>query len=203
MVAWSAASASAVAQRCNDRLRELRHVPDQLLHPLRGLAVWRNIHRHGVPRSVLFVCQGNVCRSPFAAAAFARALPALLDGTVSTTSAGFIGPGRTPPESALSAALRRDIDLSAHRSELIRPDAARAADIVVVMSAEQAMAMRFRFAVLRATVVVLGDLDPWPITGRTIRDPWNGGAAMFDEVYARIDRCVRELARLVAEAHAR
>jgi protein-tyrosine phosphatase len=203
MVAWSASAASAVAQRCNDRLRELRHVPDQLLHPLRGLAVWRNVHRHGAPRSVLFVCQGNVCRSPFAAAAFARALPAPFDQTVRTASAGFIGPGRTPPERALAAALRCDIDLSAHRSELIRADSARAADVIVVMSAEQGMAMRFRFGVLRATVVVLGDLDPLPITGRTIRDPWNSGAAVFDEVYARIDRCVRELARLVVEAHAR
>jgi hypothetical protein len=47
---------------------------------------------------------------------------------------------------------------------------------------------------------VLGDLDPLPIATRTITDPWGRTADVFDLVFDRIDRCVDELVRVVADA---
>jgi hypothetical protein len=49
-------------------------------------------------------------------------------------------------------------------------------------------------------VLVLGDLDPDPIVARTILDPWNGAADVFDESYARIDRCTRMLVQLMTSS---
>jgi len=181
-----------------DWLRELNHLSDALLHPRRRRAAHIQL-RNLRPRSILFICHGNICRSPFAAAAFARSYPRNGSRTVTVASAGFIGPGRTPPAKALAAGLRRGIDISAHRSDVITPQRLQAADLVVVMSAEQARAIRARVRPGSTRVLVLGDLDPVPITRRTIADPWGGSDSAFVASYDRIDRCVRELARIIRD----
>jgi len=139
-----------------------------------------------------------VCRSPYAAAAFARALDRQGGGSIQVTSAGFIGPGRIPPESALAAAERRGLDVSSHRSRLLTPEIIRAASVVVVMAADQAAGICARYGT-DVHVLVLGDLDPLPIATRTVTDPWGRSADVFDLVFDRIDRCVGQLVRLVTE----
>jgi len=143
--------------------------------------------------SALFICHGNVCRSPFAAAVFAQQAARRLPQRVSTTSAGFIGPGRQPPDAALRAAARCGVEVSAHRSSLIDAGAARRADLVVVMDRRQAEAMHQRFGVARRAIVLLGDLDPVAAPRRTIRDPWGCDDTIFDASFARIIRCVDAL----------
>ncbi|HET7188413.1 MAG TPA: hypothetical protein VFI52_09670 [Gemmatimonadaceae bacterium] len=177
--------------------RELRHLPDRLLHPRRRSLARRRLAASAPFQSALFICHGNVCRSPYAAATFER-LTRDGGGRVDVGSAGFIGPGRQPPPAALAAAARRDIDMQAHRSQLIAPDRLAKADLIVVMSVEQDSALRTQHGVGRGTLLILGDLDPEPITRRTVRDPWGSDDRIFDESYARIDRCIRELARLHA-----
>jgi protein-tyrosine phosphatase len=179
-------------------LREAWHAPERLLHPLRRVLARRSLRRRSTPNAVLFLCHGNVCRSPYAAMRFTRALPTALRSTIRAASAGFIGPDRPSPELALNAARRRDIDMSAHRSALVTPEAVRENDLVVVMSAEQARAVASRFGDRHA--LVLGDLDPRSIRRRTVLDPWDGDASAFDESYERIDRCISELVRLL-EVH--
>lgn len=150
-------------------------------------------------RSVLFVCHGNVCRSPFAASLFADvARRAAL--AINVGSAGFVGPGRKPPEPALRASQRKHIDLSGHVSALVERQSVSTADVVCVMEASQETILRRRFGRHGINVVVLGDLDPQAALreGRTIVDPWGCGDDVFDASYERIERCVRELLQLVA-----
>lgn len=174
----------------------MRHLPEPVLHVVRRSAARRQLVESAPIGSALFICHGNVCRSPFAAALFSRAIP-LADPRVIIRSAGFIGPGRQPPASALAAAWRRNLDLTAHRSTLVTGPDVGATDLVVVMSVEQAVALRRQLGRLSGTMIVLGDLDPRPIRRRTIRDPWGGDDAIFDESYDRIERCVTELVRLL------
>jgi protein-tyrosine phosphatase len=183
----------------SDWLRGLHHLPDALLHPRRRRAAHIQL-RNLRPRSVLFICHGNICRSPFAAAAFARLNPRIGSRTITAASAGFIGPGRIPPAKALSAGLRRGLDISAHRSNVITQERLRSADLVVVMSAEQARTIRAQVRGVPGRVLVLGDLDPSPVTRRTIADPWGRSDFAFDVSYDRIDRCVRELVRIIQHA---
>lgn len=180
-----------------DWLRGLRHAPDRILHGRRRRVAARWL-RGTNPRSVLFVCHGNICRSPFAAASFEQSLPSTLSGTITTSSAGFIGPERSSPSTALSVGQRYGIDLSAHRSALLTSQKVQTSDLIVVMSRDQAKGIRARLARNSRNVLVLGDLDPLPIRRRSILDPWAGPDAAFEASYSRIDRCVRELARLVA-----
>jgi len=115
---------------------------------------------------------------------------------VTAESAGFVGPGRQPPQAARTVGLYRGLDMTAHRSRLVSQSMLDSADIVVVMTAEQATRIRDR--VRRGPIVVLGDLDPAPIRKRTIHDPWKGDETVFDTTYERIDRCLDVLAKLIS-----
>jgi protein-tyrosine phosphatase len=175
-------------------LRRLRRAPDGVLHALRRRRSLEALRRRPRPASVLVVCHGNICRSPFAAALLRRALGG---SGVRVNSAGFMGPGRPSPAEAVAAAARSGVDLSAHRSQLLTVDSARAADLIVVMDSAQRREICDRFGRREPDVLVLGDLDPQAIDGRTIRDPVNQPLAVFEESYARIERCVRELERAI------
>lgn len=179
--------------------KTLWYLPEWLLHPLRRRAARARLEALR-PRAVLFVCHGNVCRSPYAAYAFARALPERLADRIAVRSAGFVGPDRPPPTQALAAGERRGLDMRAHRSQLLSPELVGGADLVVVVSAEQARAVRARWGRPGLEVLVLGDLDPLPTDRRTIADPWNRDDRAFDDSYDRIDRCVSALVTLVAGA---
>ncbi|MGH7474859.1 MAG: hypothetical protein ACRELD_01080 [Longimicrobiales bacterium] len=145
---------------------------------------------------MLFVCHGNICRSPYAAARFERLLPPPWNGRVRVASAGFIGPDRSAPELARRAAESRAIELNGHRSQVLTPQLLQEWDLVLVMEPSQGRALRRAFR-RSAGVIALGDLDPLPIRTRRIIDPIEGDAALFTETYERIDRCVAELVKLL------
>jgi protein-tyrosine-phosphatase len=180
-------------------LRDLRHIPTRGMHARRRRAAEARLEGFQ-PRSILFVCHGNICRSPFAAAAFMRACPPHIAPTIRVSSAGFIGPDRSTPTAGLDVASRMGVDLSSHRSSTLTIEALAEADLVVVMSEEQEREVLPRIR-SSARVIVLGDLDPRPARRRTILDPWGGSEATFAASYERIDRCVKELARIIFAAY--
>ena len=145
----------------------------------------------------LFLCHGNVCRSPFAAEYFAKAIRRVGAEEFAASSAGFIGPDRPAPPEAQDAALRFDVDLGAHRSRLVTRSDIDRSNIIVVMSAEQERAIRSTYDPQDSIVIVLGDLDPLPIRKRTVLDPWKGDPSAFQESYGRIVRCTDALVQLL------
>ncbi len=186
-------SASALA-------RAVRRAPERLAHPLRHRRALEQLARADIAPDFLFVCHGNICRSPYAARAFARALPAELAARARICSAGFSGPNRSAPAEAVRAAARRGIDLSGHRSRLVAGGDSPRRGLVLVMNALQREAVCRLLGRAGDDVLVLGDLDPGPIDTREIRDPWGAEEHVFDASYERIDRCVRVLAGVVARA---
>jgi protein-tyrosine phosphatase len=176
-------------------LSRLRGAPDRLLHSLHRRRALAALGRRPAPAAILVVCHGNICRSPFAAALLAGYLA---PAGVRVGSAGFLGLNRPCPPEAVTAAAGRGVDLAAHRSRLLTPDAARRADLIVVMDPAQGRAVRERFGRLPRDIVVLGDLDPAPLTRRAIHDPVDQSLEVFEQSYARIERCVVELVQALS-----
>lgn len=177
-------------------LRSARHLPDRIRHPTRRrAAIGRLTTERARQGQVLFVCHGNVCRSPFAQVLFEKRMRAAgaPRSEVRAASAGFVGPDRSPPPEALAAAARVGVNLLSHRSRLLTEELLRTSSLIVVMSAAQAATICTTYPPEASKLLVLGDLDPLPIATRTVNDPWNGSATVFDESYARIDRCIRIL----------
>ena len=175
-------------------LRALRRAPERLAHAGRRRRALALLAQRDFPPAFLFVCHGNICRSPYAAMAFARLLPPELAGRTRIASAGFLSPDRETPDEGRAAAGRRGIDLSGHRSaQLTGPDVPRTG-LALVMNELQRAAVCRLLGWPADDVIILGDLDPGTPDTREIGDPWGGGAEAFDESYARIDRCVAALA---------
>ncbi len=172
----------------------VKHAPDRLAHGKRRRATLAVLSQMPAPRCFLLICHGNVCRSPYAATALRQRLEKR-GVRVQVESAGFIGPNRPAPADALAAALERGTDLAGHRSQLVSRALLDAADLIVVMNTAQRDAIMVRRRGIPRQVLVLGDLDPEPITMREIIDPWGKSRATFDACYDRIDRCLEELVR--------
>jgi protein-tyrosine phosphatase len=179
-------------------MRELlgraRATPERLLHPIRRRKAIERLRDRPSPGTVLVVCHGNICRSPVAGALLARGVA---PSGIVVRSAGFIGFNRPAPPFAIAAAERHGLELADHRSRLVTADVARTADLMVVMEMSQQRTIIERFGRRPCDIIILGDLDPLPIETRTIRDPVNDGREVFDQVYERIARCVRELVALI------
>lgn len=191
-------SSSMLADRLRLLARRARDLPDRVLHPWRRQATTRLLARQPLPRAVLFVCHGNICRSPYAAAVARR----LLRAGSAVESAGFIGPGRSSPPEAVAVAAERGTDLTPHRSQLVTAEHLLNSDVVVVMDQEQRRRVLAMRPALADRVVLLGDLDPEPITGRAVPDPVDQPIDAFRSSYDRVDRCVRVLAALWREGSA-
>jgi protein-tyrosine-phosphatase len=131
------------------------------------IALWRARRHHAamfgpngaVPKpvhSVLFICLGNICRSPFAeVAGCARLKP------VHVESAGFhSNVNRQSPSHVVEAARTLGIDLSKWASRRVSKEQVGAADLIVAMDFAnlRAIATEFPEALPRATL--LGLFDP-------------------------------------------
>ena len=177
-----------------DVLRTIRRAPERLLHPWRRSRVRARLAAAGAPGTVLVICHGNICRSPYAAAK----LRALVPGVgIRVESAGFIGPHRPSPADAVAVAAARGIDLRRHRSKLLTRSAVGGADLVIVMEPRQVASLHLHYGTTKRPVLVLGDLDPHEPLTRAIRDPVEQPRKVFAECYARIDDCLHELVQAV------
>jgi protein-tyrosine-phosphatase len=175
-------------------LSELRQLTGRLLHGSRRRAAMAALRRAvRPPQSVLFVCHGNIFRSPFAAAVLRRTLEGARVSGVRVESAGLMTAGRPVAREAIAAAARRGIDLTQHTSQLALADLVRTADLVVVMDELQRQTVCERFGRWPRDVLLLGDFDPTAVASRAIEDPVEQGPEVCERVYARIERCVGQL----------
>jgi protein-tyrosine-phosphatase/predicted ATP-grasp superfamily ATP-dependent carboligase len=141
---------------------------------------------------VLFVCQGNICRSPFAAAVLRSRLGD--NAAISIGSAGMIPhPGRPTPPLGLQAAAAVGIDLAAHRSAWLTRETAEAASLLVVFDETNRTAVFDRYPDLTVPVIRLDELGK----PGEIADPVDGGPEEFRRCYQRIAAGVAELAELL------
>lgn len=140
----------------------------------------------GKPR-IIFVCQGNICRSPFAEALLRARLS---DVPIAIGSAGMMPqPGRPTPALGLEAAAAHGIDLSAHRSAWLTRRMVESASLLIVFDEITRNAVLDRYPDLKAPMILLGDLAE---LGDLV-DPVDGGAALFRRVYEQIATATAEL----------
>jgi low molecular weight protein-tyrosine phosphatase len=134
---------------------------------------------------LLFVCKGNIGRSPFAAGLARRALG---DG-VEVASAGFLPDGRRSPTDAVAAAAAWGIDLSVHRSRVVSAALVRRSDAIFVFDADNHRRLLSDFPEAAARVHYVGALER---DGRLfVEDPWGGGPDAYAASYRRIADALR------------
>jgi protein-tyrosine phosphatase len=163
-------------------------LPDRLRHGARHAAARRRIAMMQRPRTLLVVCAGNICRSPYMEAVLRSRLP-----DVRIASAGLVGFDRPAAAHALAVSAKRGIDLSQFRSRSLEAHRARTADLIVVMEPAHARYLVAYCGVPTGKIVIAGDLDPAPAFSRSIADPWNQSLDVFEASFDRLDRCAATL----------
>ena len=142
---------------------------------------------------IVFLCQGNICRSPYAALRFAKVPGAGAEAGV--ISAGLLPRDSRPsPPAAVVAAGTLGIDLAGHRSRHAWREDLELADLIVLFDDVNMRHLRARHPDLCERAVYLGAFDPQN-GGREIHDPDGKAEVVFAATYARIDRCVENLVR--------
>jgi protein-tyrosine-phosphatase/predicted ATP-grasp superfamily ATP-dependent carboligase len=167
--------------------RQVRHVTNfarrrwakhaALLHHRRVTAAQE---RKGRPVRLLFVCHGNICRSPLAMHLARRRLKG-----VDVMSAGFHDTeGRPSPANVCRAAVASGLDLTTHASRRLTAVDLAGSDLVLCMDIENLQALRREFpeALERSTLMGFFATPPRP----EIADPYALSDSETEEVLALI-----------------
>ena len=145
---------------------------------------------------VLFVCLGNICRSPTAEAVLRALAPeAAPELVLEIDSAGTAGYhiGEPPDPRTRAAAARRGYDLTALRARIVEPADFERFDLILAMDRENLTVLRRR--------------APPPAHGRLrlflefapqkhledVPDPYYGGPNGFEEVLDLVEEAARGL----------
>lgn len=150
----------------------------------------------GRPLRVLFVCTGNICRSPTAEAVAHRLFAeAGLAGHVEFDSAGTHGyhVGEAPDPRSLAFAASHGYDLSGLRARRLELGDFERFDLLLAMDRghhAQMLAMCPRGQAHRVAMFT-GFMDE--AAGRDVPDPYYGGEDGFGEVLDLCERSVRAL----------
>jgi protein-tyrosine phosphatase len=146
-----------------------------------------------VPRRLLFVCAGNICRSPmarFLAERMAREA-GLPWSAASAGLAALVGEPMTPAAArALSA---RGVAGARHSARALDEKALAAADAVYAMTRAQRDEIAARFPARAAKALVLREAAGLP--DPDVADPYGGTDAAYEECASRIEEALKVLIR--------
>lgn len=136
--------------------------------------------------SILFVCMGNICRSPLAEGIFAHVVgEAGLTNQFTLDSAGTGGwhEGEPPDRRSVATAKSHGIDISAQRARRVRPADFNDFDLILAMDRHNVAALKST-APPEANIRLFGDAALG--TGEDIPDPYYGGPDGFELIYTRL-----------------
>jgi protein-tyrosine phosphatase len=153
-----------------------------------------------MPKRVLFVCLGNICRSPLAEAALRGEAERLgLDVEVDSAGTGDWHLGHPPDRRAVAVASRNGVDISHLRARLVEQDDFHRFDHIVALDVQNlADLKRLQPADGKARLSLLLDHVEGR-EGEPVADPYYGEAEHFDVTWGDVTEGARALARRLAE----
>lgn len=134
-------------------------------------------------KSILVVCEGNICRSPMAQGLLRAALPHM---TVLSAGLNALS-GRPADEAAVRLMKARGIDITPHRAVQINRELCIWAELVLVMSSDQRKRLEQAYPAVCGRVYRLCEF-----TKTDVPDPFRKPEQAFRESLQMIDQGVRE-----------
>lgn len=158
------------------------------LPPLRSRLEQRARDALAASGPVLFVCLGNICRSPFAEICARAHWP---DRVKVASSGTFPVPGRASPAVACEVAREMGLSLDGHRSSVLTGRMVDEAGVILVFDESNRRSVLAAFPQARRKVHLLGALSGRGL--EEVRDPFGGDETDFRDVYRQISELVRSV----------
>lgn len=148
------------------------------------------------PRMVLFVCKGNVCRSPLAHFYFAGLVSSMPEPPIVCSAGIEAAGGEAANPAAMAVAERHGLSLRTHVTSRITNTMVEKADVIIVMEVWQKRQVITQFPEARGKVFLLGYFtDSLPAE---IDDPYGGSDEDFERCFKTIrDTSVHLCCRLL------
>lgn len=146
-------------------------------------------------RSILFVCKGNIIRSPMAAAMLRRHLTEPSWGGLTVASAGLrTKPGSAADIRAVEVAKEFGISLDDHRTQQLSYELVQRADLIFVMDYLNEAILLASYPDVRCKIFLLGAC-PTSAASRSmeIPDPYEGTEADIRRCYQTLESCISSL----------
>ena len=154
-----------------------------------------------MPTSVLFVCLGNICRSPLAEAAFrAEAQRLGLEVEVDSAGTGDWHVGRRPDDRAIAVARKNGFDISHLRARQVGAEDFHGFDHIVALDGQNLTELRaLQPTSGNAKLSLLLD-HVGGRGGHSVADPYYGDTHHFDLAWADVTEGAKGLALSIADA---
>lgn len=145
---------------------------------------------------ILFVCMGNICRSPSAEGVFRHVLASQApELQIEIDSAGThdYHVGSPPDRRSVAAARRRGIDLSSLRARTVAAEDFTHYDLILAMDEDNLSELRRRApASYHQRIRLMMEFAP-QAASRFVPDPYYGGAQGFEEVLDLLEEAAQGL----------
>jgi protein-tyrosine phosphatase len=145
-------------------------------------------------RSFLFVCFGNIMRSPMAEALLRKSVAEANLPGIRIASAGLHAtPGKEPHPWALTAAAELGVALTSHHAQLLTSELVLQADAVFAMDFQNKAELLARYPESASKILMLSAYAEEPARYREILDPNWGDVETVRRCYGVLQICIRNL----------
>lgn len=142
-------------------------------------------------KRILFVCTGNTCRSPMAAALFRKRVGGVLEWEAD--SAGlYASPGSPASFNAIQALKELEVDLSSHQSKRLDSVLVEQADLIVSMTAGHRFDLLQNFPQTANKVCLIKSFETSKVPA-DLSDPFGGSLELYKKTRDEIDRALSDL----------
>lgn len=149
---------------------------------------------------VIFLCKGNICRSPYAAERFTRLLRQSALTRIKVSSAGLeTTAGKSADTNAIRIAAERGLDLTAHRTRTADREMLANANVIFVMEPTHRKQVKSILPEALRKVMYLGAFNIASGGGVIVADPYGKSDSFFNGSFDDIDRALEGFVRVLVE----
>ncbi|MCJ7616204.1 MAG: low molecular weight protein arginine phosphatase [Desulfobacterales bacterium] len=146
-------------------------------------------------KHILFVCTGNICRSPFAEGLLKKLVQKKGVDDIVADSAGLLAlPGNSASGLAQKVAAEYDVDLSGHIAKSVKEDIVDRSDLILVMENSHIKNLLNDFPEAEGKVFLIRRFARFGSKNRGVADPYGLNYEAYRFCFLDIQDCISGLA---------